>query len=281
MKDWEARINDGSRPSRLELDRLAVGELEGEQAARIETAVGIECIQARAAAIDATREKVAPFDAEILRKRAYRCAGEDEAAAARRVEEARRARIGARPWWQRWLPVGAGVAAVAVLLLNIQPPPEPGQRHTAKGEGDIDFYLLRGDHVHPGSEDELHYAGDRVQFTYRTVGEDSLVLVSVDGRGGLSVYYPREGERPLEVVPGERRVLEGSILLDDAPDYELILAFFGARSVREVVEEVSAVRAADGVEGLRALARDAPDVDAVYLRKGRLDGAPGQEPPAP
>jgi hypothetical protein len=225
--------------------------------------------------------RIEPFDAEILRTRALRTLEEDEEGAIRQVRDARRAEARARPWWQKWLPAAVGVAALAVLLLNIQPPPGPGREHRAKGEGDIDFYLMRGDQVHPGSEDELHYTGDRVQFTYRTVGEDSLVLLSVDGRGGMTVYFPREGDRPLQVVPGERRVLEGSIQLDDAPEYELILAFFGAQSVHEVVDEVSAVRESGGLEGLRALARDAPDVDAIYLRKGRLGAVPGSEPPAP
>jgi hypothetical protein len=279
MKDWGKLVNDGSRPSRLDLDRRVTGEVGSEQAARIEAAAGPARIAAHAGGIEASRARIEPFDAEILRKRAFRCEEEDGAVAARRERDARPTR--ARSWWQRWLPAAVGAAALAVLLLNVQPPPGPGQGHRPKGEGDIDFYLLRGDQVHPGSEGELHYAGDRVQFTYRTVGEDSLVLLSVDGRGELTVYFPAEGDRPMAIVPGERRVLDGSIQLDDAPDFELILAFFGARSVREVLEEVGAVRDSGGIEGLRALARDAPDVDAIYLRKGRLGAVLDQEPSAP
>jgi hypothetical protein len=89
----------------------------------------------------------------------------------------------------------------------------------------------------------------------------------VDAGGNVQVWYPAAGDDPEPVVPGERRVLPGSITLDDSPDYELFLAFFGGNHVADVVAEVEDVQARDGVDGLERLAARAPDVDAVLLRK--------------
>ncbi len=275
MKDLEKRINRGEHPSRLELGRLWSGELQGDEA---------QSVRARAEehppsaawleSLDESAEQVQPFDAETLRKRAFRLRQDQQA---QREPQAARP---ARAWWRRWMPAMVALGAAAAVMLVVLPPPEPETvrgTHRAKGEGEIDFYLLRGDQVHPGSEDELHYPGDRVQFTYRTVGDSTVVIVSLDGRGELSVYYPSTGDDPVPVVPGERRVLEGSIELDDAPDFELVLAFFGAESVGDVLDEVEDILDEEGREGLLLLAEDVPDVDAIYLMKGEPGPTPGSE----
>jgi hypothetical protein len=275
MKDLEALINTGERPSKLELGQLHTGELQGSQADRVQRQVQQQG-SAREHLEALGRERVPAFDPEILRKRAFRIQ-EDEQREAERAAQAAPARP-ATSWWRQVLPVTAAVAAATVALLTLLPPPgQPltRERHVtpmltsgAKGSGGIEFYLLRNDEVHPGSEEELHWAGDRVQFSYRTEGESSLVLLSLDGRGELNLYYPASGDQPVAVVPGERRMLEGSIILDDAPEFELILAYFGHASVELVRDEVRAIYHEEGREGLLLLAEDYPDVDAIFLRKG-------------
>lgn len=275
MTPLDKGMNKGDRPNRLELGRLWSGELREEEAERLRTQIADDpAAQAYLATLERAREQVAPFDAEILRKRAFRTQEED----ARQAESQQRREVQPRragAWWRRWLPASAALAAAAVALLVVLPPQSTRERHVTpytaqgtKGEGSIEFYVLRDDQVHPGSEDETHWAGDSIQFTYRTQGESTLVILSLDGRGELNLYYPSAGDAPVPVVPGERKVLEGSIVLDDAPDFELVLAYFGHARVEAVLNEVRAVYDEEGVEGLLLLAEDYPDVDAIYLRKG-------------
>ncbi len=283
MKDLEKGINQGERPSKLDLGRLWSGEVEGGEAERLADQAAQDAPSAAyLAGLDQSREQVPAFDAEILRKRAFRIQDVDAREAERQARETTRQRASST-WWRRYLPVAAAAAAAAVALLAILPPDTTRERHVTpytaegvKGEGSIEFYLLRDDQVHPGSEDETHWAGDRVQFTYRTQGESTLVILSVDGRSELNLYYPSAGDEPVTVVPGERKVLEGSIVLDDAPDFELILAYFGHASVGAVVDEVLAIQEEEGIEGLLLLAEDYADVDSIYLPKG--EPSPRGEP---
>ncbi len=105
-----------------------------------------------------------------------------------------------------------------------------------------------------------------IQFTYRGTS-DHLVLVGVDGRGSVVAYYPDEGERPVSVIPGERHVLDGSILLDDAPGPELFLAYFGEAPVSDVVELVRDEFQNGGVQAVVALDAGRADIALLVLDK--------------
>jgi len=90
-----------------------------------------------------------------------------------------------------------------------------------KGAVDLSFYVMQEGSVHPGVEGEVLREGDRIQFTYLAAGHESVVLLSIDGDGVVTVFYPEVGEDPEPVVPDGPRVLEGSIELDDAPGPEV------------------------------------------------------------
>lgn len=284
MKDLEKLINTGERPSRLELGQLWSGEACGVEAERLRTQADTQPVAgAYLEALDQEREVVPAFDPEILRKRAFRIEEDAERQAALAAREAARAARPRRAWWQAFLPVTAAVAVATVAVVALIPDPSVREQHVtpyladgSKGGGGIEFVLLRDGEVHTGSEDEVHWAGDRIQFRYRTTGESTLVMVSVDGRDELNLYYPDSGDEPLAIIPGERVTLDGSIVLDDAPDFELILAYFGHSSVEVVLDEVQAIYDEEGREGLLLLAEDYPDVDAIFLHKG--ERSPGAGP---
>jgi hypothetical protein len=101
---------------------------------------------------------------------------------------------------------------VAAALLIAVLPDAPSSR--AKGDVDLDVVVLREGRVMPGVEGRVYGPGDLLQFTYRAEGHEQLVLMSIDGEGKVTVFYPSQGEAPLAVVPGERHVLDGSIALD-------------------------------------------------------------------
>jgi hypothetical protein len=63
-------------------------------------------------------------------------------------------------------------------------------------------------------------AGDLLQIAYESVGANYGVILSIDGRGVVTLHYPEsEGENP--VLDKERRtLLSSSYELDNAPNFE-------------------------------------------------------------
>ncbi len=278
-------INKGDRPSRLELARLQTGEVHGAAAESLKKRI---VHQPRATAwlqeLEDAAPRVQPFDAGRIRSRARHILRQERSAGLDAVQESTRdaatgqavrplPRLLSRIWhgmtrgahWRRklLLPGLTAMAAAAALLVVVVP--QHGNR--SKGGADIDFYVLRGGEVHPGNEDELHMEGDRIQFTYRSSEASDLVLLSVDGYGQINVFYPESGDQPEEIIPGQRRVLPGSIELDDAPDFELFIAFFGTATVSGAVAETGEVLGREGLDGLLAAFADDPDVDTIYIKK--------------
>ena len=234
-------INPGTRPSRLELGRHATGEVRLD--------VGEHPYLS---ALEAERARVEPFDFEVLRARSERL-----------VDPAPARTTPTTPWWRRFqllMPVLA-VAAAALFLL----PHDVTNR--LKGDADLGFYLLRGDDVLPGAPDAVFHEGDRIQFSYR--GPYSrLILLSVDGDGFLTRYYPESGEVGVAIIPGSRGLLDGSIVLDDAPGPEVFLGFFGDDwTVSDAKTVALDAWAEGGADALVDLGEDDPTITALPLEK--------------
>lgn len=237
-------INPGTRPSRLTLARHATGE----------TSIDVSNVshQAWLASLEAERARVEPFDFESIRARSERL-----------VDPPVRSAPVASPWWRR-LFVAVPLLAMAVALLVLRP---SGPTSRLKGDADLGFYLLRGDQVYPGDPDAVFHEGDRLQFTYRGA-YDRLVLLSIDGDGALTVFYPEAGEAGVAIIPGDRHVIDSSIVLDDAPGPEVFLGFFGDDwGVARAREAAQQAYAEGGVAALVALAEADPAVSILSLEK--------------
>ena len=240
MKPFD--INDGSRPSKLDKGQALTGESEEpvDPTFQREVAEAAETLEA--------------FDWEILRKRAARL--EDEEEAYRAPEAA------SKPWWRiAWLV--PTMAAAFALLLYVQPDPTV----RAKGDVDLEFMVLDDGNIRPGVEGETLQSGDQIQFTYRAPGLDSLVLLSIDGEGSLTVFHPSQGEEPVAIIPGDKHVLDGSIILDDAPGPEVYVAVFGVGSVDEATELARAAFDAGRHDALERLEDEDPAVATVRINK--------------
>ncbi|MCP4805460.1 MAG: DUF4384 domain-containing protein [Proteobacteria bacterium] len=245
----EEGLNDGSRPDRVELARRLTGELD-----RTDDPAEAALL----AEVEAAAPGLAAFDWEILGKAANRLDADEERTTERLpdLEEA------PTPWWRRWWLVPALVAALMLVVVVIPDDPYRG----AKGEAEIDFMVMRDGTVQPGDETAVFHQGDRLQFSYRTTGLSDVVLVSVDGAGTLSVFYPQDGDQPLDIIPGERHFLEGSIELDGAPGPEVFVAVFGAGSVDEARELVRTAYGDGDHDAVEALG-DLPGVDSLRIEK--------------
>jgi hypothetical protein len=138
-------------------------------------------------------------------------------------------RAAAAPQRRRWfLPMLA--ALVPVLLVLVLVP-------RLAGEGEVRF---KGDAFRvvasrAGGAPELLAAdakvrpGDALRFAYESPESGHLLVLELDGRGAASVFYPYGSATSAPLAAGQREFLSGSVVLDDAPGPEWLVAVFSPR----------------------------------------------------
>lgn len=204
--------------SALALDALALGTLEPDAAAGVRAHLA-SCAQCRDAELAAASHR-----AEFL------------------VTVLPRGLPAPRPRTWRWLAIpvfGALVLAVAWLRS-----PDRTPILAIKGDATWQVFAHREGQtfaVHDGTE---LAAGDRLRFVMALAGARYLLVVSVDGSGAVTTYYPYEGAQSAP-VEGDRFELAGSIVLDAAPGPERIYALLSdqplvAEAVTSQLESVVA-----------------------------------------
>ncbi len=62
--------------------------------------------------------------------------------------------------------------------------------------------------------------GDVVRLAYQAAGQSFGVIVSIDGRGSVTLHLPPEGREAARLRPGARVLLDQAYELDDAPRWE-------------------------------------------------------------
>ncbi len=219
------------------LERYALGELPPDESEAIRARLKAEAEAVRAGLtprgdLTARLEALQQSDEEILAAHTPR----QVAAELRRRQHLRRAEAdqaaregGGR---RRWLlgiagPIAAAAIALVVVLpmLDTEPtgPIDDGFTvTTAKG---LDTRLLvyrdvgdeQGELMKEGTAAR---AGEKLQLAYIAGGQQHGVIVSIDGRGAVTLHFPAEpGGSTRLAVDGERK-LPFSGELDDAPNYE-------------------------------------------------------------
>jgi len=221
--------------SDLALDQLLSAETTSRQAAAVRRhlaecdacAQRLRCLEASAAAL---------FERHPV-------LGLERPATARASAPAHR-RL-ARVRWGRWASAAGVAAAAAALLLLVGAPLTPsGMRSKGGSSVALELFVQRGD----GRVEELlpegsAAPGDALRFALSSGSEPGYVAVlSVDGGGKVSAYAPSAGEL-LALSAQERRLLEGSIVLDGQLGRERVLALLCAQRV-SVAELLRALRAA-------------------------------------
>lgn len=85
--------------------------------------------------------------------------------------------------------------------------------------------------------------GDLLQIAYAAVGANYGVILSIDGRGVITLHYPESEEENPVLDQGTRTLLSSSYELDDAPDFERFF-FITSKSgidVRAILESAKAL----------------------------------------
>jgi len=153
------------------------------------------------------------------------------------------------PWgprWRWWAPALALSSAVVLLLVLVavpRPPEEP--QYALKGGAALQLFAHRGERTWKVEEGEALAPGDQVRFVVEGLGLPYVLVVSVDGAGQVSTYFPFGGNES-GLLPSRGMPLEipGSVVLDNAPGPERVFALFSRKplsfeSVAPALRELS------------------------------------------
>ncbi|MET0411005.1 MAG: hypothetical protein ABW217_06900 [Polyangiaceae bacterium] len=125
----------------------------------------------------------------------------------------------------RRLARGAALASAGVLagvLVGRAQLPSPVTR--AKGAEHFQLYIRHGEEIREAGAHERVYPQDQLQFTYSAVDEGYVAVLSRDGAGTVSVYFPDASDKTWPAAAGQGRLLPGSTILDAVTGHERVYA---------------------------------------------------------
>lgn len=212
------------RPSRLELARLVSGELAEDRARRVRAAVqGDPDLQRE---LDELSANAAAYEERGAQQRARLLV---------RLEQETSATGSPRRWWWALAPAAAAALAALVVLVVLPTvrPPAPVPVVAFKGQLAVRVVARRGGRQFVVGQGAALSAGDALRFVVTTGAPGHLVVLSIDGQGTLSPFYPEtpaaRDPRPLRLESAGRHELPGSVVLDEAPGPELLVVVFSRR----------------------------------------------------
>jgi hypothetical protein len=270
------------------LERYALGELPPDQSAAIRARLQAEAEAVRAGLtpkgdLSARLEALQASDAAILEAHPPRQAA---AEIRRRIHlrqaedrEPKRSPTGQRRWVIGVLGPLAAAALALVVVLPMLGPERPLEDNpetiitTAKGfEPRLLVYRQTGRlEGEPMKEGDRARAGEMVQLAYIAGGSEHGVIVSIDGRGGVTLHHPAEpgGSTQLS-VDGERK-LSFAGELDDAPGFERYFMVTSAQPIDvQAVLDAASRLAASGAAAERELPLP-PQLEQQSLRIDKED----------
>ncbi|MDX2022885.1 MAG: DUF4384 domain-containing protein [Deltaproteobacteria bacterium] len=221
--------------SDLQLDQMELGELDGvtNDRARLHLAQCGVCKEA--------------WEALVADRRAFAEAVDVPRVAARIVATAYPSGGRVKRWLRGLaLPAALAAAAASALVLLAQPLKLAPTERIKGGAGAVTLatYVKYAGHEQPGSlyMGEPLRVGDRVQFRISTAAPGHLAILSIDGRGDVSVFYP-SGSTTASVGAGKDQPLGNAVELDESEGTETVVALL-CEAERPLADLVTAARKA-------------------------------------
>jgi hypothetical protein len=209
------------------LERIALGELPPEEltAARARLALEPEGL-ARLARLEAdtasTLQRLPPAD--VAREVARRAEGAARTERAREAQEARPSPL------RRFALALVPALALVALFVVVRPDVEPGGLSGAsatrevtrlKGlEPQLVLHRQRGQAPELLTDGTRAAPGDVVQVAYVAAGSAHGAILSIDGRGTVTLHAPETGSQSAPLVASGTQALPRAYELDDAPAFE-------------------------------------------------------------
>lgn len=219
--------------SDLQLDQMELGELDGVTTDRARLHLGqcSACSDAHRALVDHQRAFVRTVDVPTV--------------SARIIAQAYPSGGRAKRWLRSLaMPAGLGAALAGALVVLGQPLKLAPTERSKGGSLALTTYVKYAGHEQAGTlyMGEALRAGDRVQFRVTTSSPGHLAILSIDGRGEVSVFYP-SGATTASLSAGKDQPLGNAVELDESAGNETVVALL-CETERPLAELVTAARRA-------------------------------------
>lgn len=175
-------------------------------------------------------------------------------------------------WLRPGLILGAAVASVALLLVISSLPTEDPGRVRLRGEATFGLHVSRHGRPAAPHDGRALRPGDVLRFVVSSQGAGYAFVVNLDERGTINAYVPAEGAMSVRFEAGARRVLPGSIVLDDFVGQERIFLFVSEGPLKRAdvfSALLAAHRNAGGrLSGIDRVAIGDAEVSSIAIVKG-------------
>jgi len=211
------RSNGPARVPDLILERYRLGEMTPDEAAAFERRLsGDDELCQQLQALDASDDEIRRRHPPAVLAAHVRQRLEARAAKAPRMAHA-------RFFGLRWTAVAALAGALVLVVLVgphlLGPGDEPADR--IKGlEPTLLLFRKVGEGSEPLRDGALARSGDLIRIGYRAAGSAWGLILSVDGRGIVTLHLPRDGTQAVRLSAESQVLLDFAYELDDAPRWE-------------------------------------------------------------
>jgi hypothetical protein len=198
----------------------------------------------------------------------------------RKLKEGQSTALPRRSGWRPWLvPAAVALLAVVVVPRLVDRDQEKDVRLKGAVEPQLVVFRKVGEGSEQLEEGSLVRQGDVVQIAYRTGAWKYGAILSVDGRGMVTLHLPAAGERAVELGEGKADTLDFAYELDDAPRWErfyLVVAdhAFALRQVRQAMDQAGGEAELALPEGLAQTALTLRKADPQSPMGKSLPGVP-------
>jgi hypothetical protein len=179
-------------------------------------------------------------------------------------------RLSRRPSPRGWLLAGALTTAVVTMLAIMPNLPSGSDRVKGAVGGHPSLAVYR--RTPAGSErladGDVARAGDLLRVGYQPAGRDYGVILSIDGRGAVTLHLPPAGTQAAPLVQAKMTLLESAYELDEAPRIERFYFITGTRPFA-VAPVLAAARAATTAPATLPLPAGLDQVTFAVQKEGR------------
>ncbi len=171
----------------------------------------------------------------------------------------------------RGLTLAAALATAVVAILAVMPRLPPPTDRIKGSTGDrpaLAVYRRTPAGSERLADGDVTRAGDLLRVGYQPAGRGYGVILSIDGRGAVTLHLPPDGTQAAPLAPAKMTLLDSAYELDEAPRLERFYFITGTRPFA-VAPVLTAARAAAAAPAVLPLPPGLEQVTFTVQKEGR------------